>query len=305
MDDSLQFNPQTLQDKEILGRVTELSKYERKTQSLFLLYLAEVEKRQLHAVLGYSSLFRFCVEHLNYSEASSLKRIQAARAGNNFPEILEYIQKGEMTLKVVSLISPYLKQGEGIKLIPLCRNKKTREVEKLIAARFPNQDKNDKIRRQKIEILSEQRIHFSFTADAELGGMVERAKDLLSNKYPQLRLEHVFTEALKSLLGQIDPLKKESKIPPCEISRTRYIPKAVNLEVWKRDQAACTYTSPDGKRCGTRVFLQRDHIVPFGMGGPSTTENLRLMCRTHNLLLARQSDGPSLIELAIRRQYDG
>ena len=291
---------QNLKDNEVLERVIELSQTERKTQGLFLLYLAEIERRQIHAVLGYSSLFRFCTEHLKYSEGSALKRIQAARAGNKFPQILEYIKNGEMTLKVVSLLSPYLKYGEGIKPIPLSRNKTTREVEKLIAAHFPKADKDDEIRRQKIETLSERRVHISFSADEELAKKVERAKQLLSNKYPQLRLEHVFNEALDVLLDKIDPLKqpsKETTSPPAPTSR--YIPKSVNLDVWKRDDAQCTYTSPEGKTCGARVYLQRDHIKPFGMGGTSTADNLTLVCKTHNLLLARQSYGRGFIEQAI------
>ncbi|MBI2645682.1 MAG: HNH endonuclease [Deltaproteobacteria bacterium] len=65
-------------------------------------------------------------------------------------------------------------------------------------------------------------------------------------------------------------------------SETRYIPKAIQREVYQRDEGHCSYTSSEGKKCGEKNFLELDHIHPWSLGGNSTSENLRLLCRTHN-----------------------
>ncbi len=53
----------------------------------------------------------------------------------------------------------------------------------------------------------------------------------------------------------------------------------------------CEYTGPDGVRCTARVGLEIDHINPHGKGGSSNEENLRVLCRGHNLLCAEWEFG--------------
>lgn len=68
---------------------------------------------------------------------------------------------------------------------------------------------------------------------------------------------------------------------------SRYIPREVFREVWRRDQGRCVYRDPLTKtRCATSHGLQIDHLKPLSLGGSTTLENLRLLCRTHNQLAA-------------------
>ena len=75
-------------------------------------------------------------------------------------------------------------------------------------------------------------------------------------------------------------------------ARTRAIAAAVRRHVWLRDRGRCTYRDPEtGRCCGSRHLVQIDHIQPYAMGGPSSAENLRLLCAAHNRArLAKQSD---------------
>ena len=66
----------------------------------------------------------------------------------------------------------------------------------------------------------------------------------------------------------------------------RQIPAAVERAVWARDGGRCAYVSHDGHRCEERGTLELDHIIPVARGGESTVENLRLLCRPHNRLVA-------------------
>jgi hypothetical protein len=77
-----------------------------------------------------------------------------------------------------------------------------------------------------------------------------------------------------------------ASLPPS--STTRYIPASLKRKVWTRDQSRCSYQDPLTKKpCLSQYALQIDHIHPFALGGQHTLENLRLLCRTHNLLCAR------------------
>lgn len=61
-------------------------------------------------------------------------------------------------------------------------------------------------------------------------------------------------------------------------SRSRSIPRDVMLKVVRRDGQIC-------QRCYQPVpddQVEFDHIIPFSKGGSSTTENLRLCCRSCN-----------------------
>ncbi len=55
------------------------------------------------------------------------------------------------------------------------------------------------------------------------------------------------------------------------------IPDDVRLLVWERDDRKC-------QKCGSRVELQYDHIIPVSLGGANTPENLQILCGRCNRL---------------------
>jgi 5-methylcytosine-specific restriction endonuclease McrA len=77
----------------------------------------------------------------------------------------------------------------------------------------------------------------------------------------------------------------------------RHIPAHVMREVYRRDGGRCTYVGTNGRRCRCRAFLEFDHITPIALGGKSITENLRLRCRAHNQLTARETFGEEHMSL--------
>ncbi|HXK18438.1 MAG TPA: HNH endonuclease [Polyangiaceae bacterium] len=58
-----------------------------------------------------------------------------------------------------------------------------------------------------------------------------------------------------------------------------------------RDGLCCTFTSADGQRCSARAFLQIHHEHAWAKGGSDTLDNLRLLCGSHNRLLAELEFG--------------
>ncbi|HKP59081.1 MAG TPA: HNH endonuclease signature motif containing protein [Polyangiales bacterium] len=79
-------------------------------------------------------------------------------------------------------------------------------------------------------------------------------------------------------------------------SWSRYVPRAVVREVYARDSGQCAFVSPASQRCRARDQIELHHEDPFARGGAPTVENLRLLCHTHNALLAEQDFGRAYIE---------
>ena len=105
---------------------------------------------------------------------------------------------------------------------------------------------------------------------------------------------------------------------------SRYIPAALRRAVAQRDGYRCSYvplvTSIDGvdgvefndanvngagkmangnseaKRCEAIHRLEFDHVTPRAYGGQNTVDNLRLLCRAHNNLAAKDVMGKQFIE---------
>ena len=81
------------------------------------------------------------------------------------------------------------------------------------------------------------------------------------------------------------------------VVKSRYIPKAVKREVYKRDHGQCRFVSTEGRRCGEKTKLQYDHVELFARGGSQNSDNLRLMCPVHNGLLAELVLGRDFVRM--------
>lgn len=57
--------------------------------------------------------------------------------------------------------------------------------------------------------------------------------------------------------------------------KRKTIPKNVQREVWRRDEAKCVY-------CESNEKLEFDHIIPISKGGSNTSRNIQLLCEKCN-----------------------
>ena len=62
----------------------------------------------------------------------------------------------------------------------------------------------------------------------------------------------------------------------------RGVAAKVRRTAWIRDEGRCGFVSKSGRRCNATAFIEFDHVVPYGMGGEGTVQNIRLLCRAHN-----------------------
>jgi len=284
-----------LDNQNLIASLKKTHSQERALQCYCLALIAEVERRMLYAEAGYPSLFQYLVSVLRFSEASSLKRIQVSRLLSRFPQIFDLLFDGKVSMTVLMKLAPHIKQSNVRELLDHAIGKSVREVERMIAGIAPETAKPDQIRALDQELIS---IHF--TANRDFEELLKKAKAKLSHKFPEGRLRDIFAEALSTLLEEKSKSKR-SVLPPKLEKHSRYIPVAVKEEVWERDEARCSYVSPDGKACGSTHFLEWDHELPFCLGGRSDdVGNIRVLCRTHNRLMATQSFGLDYISKKIR-----
>jgi len=146
------------------------------------------------------------------------------------------------------------------------------------------------------------------TIDAALKRDLDQLTELLSHKVPNGDLAAVLHEAVRCAIdrhgkrkGAVEPAHERTRKSPADADRVTAIGKPkkvrqpiaaeVRRQVWRRDEGCCAWIGPDGRRCGSKWRLELDHIHPAALGGPSTLDNMRVLCRAHNSFHAEHTFG--------------
>jgi hypothetical protein len=133
-------DPCTLSDEELVTEVQRRAGNERASTADLLVLLAELDSRKLYLGAGYSSLFVYCCEVLRLSEHGTYNRIEAARAARKFPVLLDLLRDGALNLATVRLLAPHLTADNHRELLDAASGLSKRDVERLLAERFPQPD---------------------------------------------------------------------------------------------------------------------------------------------------------------------
>jgi len=313
-----------LNNKDLIEALKKLKGRENQIVAELIRYLSEVDRRKLYLELGYPSLFAYCCKALKYSESAAYRRIAAARVYRDNPEVYEKLICGDLTLCAVAELAKVISPENKVELFSKVEGKSKQEVQSVVAEyRAPEagskRQENVRVRQVKrspVPLLASQAPRTeephakSYTVTIELSeeemAVVQEAQTILSTAkvketllksarkvvqhHKSLRLKREHRAANKGIV-------KES-LPPVEADndRSRYIPADVRHAVERRDGNRCSHVAPDGRRCCETRNLEFDHIEPFALGGKSTVQNLRLLCRAHNKLAAEQVFGQEMIQ---------
>jgi 5-methylcytosine-specific restriction endonuclease McrA len=123
--------PNELSNTELAERILETRDSERKLEVEFLLYIREIEKRDLHLEWGYSSLFTYLVKYLGYSEGGASRRVRVSRLIEEYPEIVEMLKGGSTNLTSLSYVAKILRSDNSGEILSEIKEKPSREVEEL------------------------------------------------------------------------------------------------------------------------------------------------------------------------------
>ena len=322
-----------LSDGTLLSNLATRVSQERTTTADMLADIAEVEDRHLYAPAGYSSMYAYCLEALNFSEDSACKRIRAARAARQFPAIFPAVADGRLHLSGVVLLAPHLTAENADELLAAACHKSKSQIERLLAERSPRPDVPALIRplspslavqplagmvelsapgridtegpRPKITPLAPQRFALQLTIGQSAHDKLRYVQELLGHQIPSGDLSRVFERLLDLAIPALEKRKFAATSKPrsrkaAATATGRHVPAAVQRAVWERDGGRCTFVSDTGRRCAARKQLEFDHIQEIARGGESAASNLRLLCRTHNQYAAEQTYGPGFMKA--RRQ---
>jgi hypothetical protein len=127
---------------------------------------------------------------------------------------------------------------------------------------------------------------------------------LLSHAVPSGKTVDVLLHVLRAQRRVLErrrhgsPRRKEAKAASAEVKATapatendRYIVAEVRRVVFEREAGSCAFVGEDGRRCGSKRWLEYHHREPFACGGPATADNLTLYCHAHNKLQAKRDFG--------------
>ncbi|MBK9294566.1 MAG: HNH endonuclease [Oligoflexia bacterium] len=212
-----------------------------------------------------------------------------------------------------------------LELFEAVENKSTRECEKILRTQMPEAVPNEK-RRELTESLTE----LKFVLDEATIKNLQKLKELWSHKNPGMSDAELVKAMAEFCLAKVDPEKKtkeklelskvENRQEISEASKTapkttapevtptahvnltakhkanpavsRHIPVQTRKYVWHRDKGACQYQDPITKKlCLSKRYIEIDHVQPWALGGSHDPTNLRLLCNTHNMLMAEKAFG--------------
>jgi hypothetical protein len=142
-----EYELKALADDQLLSGLARIVGRRNQITAEFLAYLAELDERRLFLDLGYSSLFEYCVEKLGLCESTAGRHIAAARACRNHPAAFDMVASGTLHASALSLMRKHLTSENAGELFELCSRRSARQVEELLAARFPQPDVRDLVRR--------------------------------------------------------------------------------------------------------------------------------------------------------------
>jgi hypothetical protein len=117
-----------MSDKDLLTEVRAAAAREREATARLVALLAQVDERRLYLGEGCSSLFTYCTQALHLSEHAAYGRIEAARAAQRFPVVLDLLFDGSLTLTAVTLLAPHLTPANHRDVLNDARRKSKREV---------------------------------------------------------------------------------------------------------------------------------------------------------------------------------
>ena len=154
----------------------------------------------------------------------------------------------------------------------------------------------------RVEPLAPERYRVQFTASAGLRDKLARLQALMRHSVPDGDLAAIIELAVSEKLERLEAKRfAKTRTPRKTLAKTdisassRYIPAAVRRVVDERDGGRCTFVDAQGRRCKARHRLEFHHDRPYGRGGDHRPQNIRLMCRAHNTLLAERDYGKEWI----------
>src|SRR5256885_2001165 len=323
-----------MNDDDLIASTREIARKSNGVEAELLLFLGEIDARKIYRERASPSMIAFCMREFNFSEGAAFNRILVARAARKIPAMLDALRSGAVHLTGLRSLIPHLDEENHEKVLAQAAGKSKREIEELAAALSPRPPVPDAVRKNRnrelalaaptetamsvpsprkerraiIAPLSADTFTIQFTGSRAFRDKLRQAQDLLRHRIPNGDLAQVFDKALDMLIAKV--LKERFAVgrkPRRELaagpiaSRSHKAPDSMKREVCERDEGRCAFVDDDGNRCPETGFLEFDHVDGYRRTHVHDVNRSRLLCRTHNQLLAEQLYGRKFME-RLRRE---
>lgn len=264
----------------------------RENDARLLVFLGAVEERRIYLLRACSSMYDYCRRRLRMSEGQAHRRIAAARLVKTYPFILPLIASGAMHMSTLAQIRSFVKPENVHALVADTAGKSRDDVDRILADRF-GLDRHL------------MRARGVLVIDEELDALMRRAFELDCHAVPDGDRLKLAKRAFRTFIAEAERKQRATarRPRPGPTQPTKSIPRASTRAMFERHGEQCCYVDPvTGERCGSRVFVQRNHRRMRVHGGGHEAENLDPHCGPHNRFLAALALGRERIERAIRRR---
>lgn len=299
-----------------------------RVEARIVAHLAEAEERRLHLLAGCSSMYDYCHKRLGLSDYEAFIRIATARVARKYPVVFEMLERRELNLTAVCEVRKLLTVENHRELLAEISGKTKLKIREILAHRYPQADAPTSLTRlPSLEPLAPGRYRLTLTLSAAQKRKLELARGLLSHANPNGDLGVVLERALDELILRLEKrrLGRVSRAAAAAGServyggreaeerlgtesgggkRRRHIRHETRRELLARDGFRCGFVNEAGVRCDARAFLQFHHRHPWARGGSDSADNLELLCRSHNRLLAERDFGRAHIEDIIAKRAE-
>ncbi|HXH31302.1 MAG TPA: HNH endonuclease signature motif containing protein [Bacteriovoracaceae bacterium] len=254
-----------LSNTKLHSETVNASKTEKAATVVLLKFLSEVGFRKLFLDFGHSTLHKYVMHELGYSESEAWTRIQAMRLVRSMPEVEVKIESGMMSLCNASILQSHL-QNTAIKLDSQEMKNCIKKAEELPSRKLRQEFKPDAPKEKKI-ILHER--------------LLDKIKKLQEIWSDTSELE-IFEALVDEKIRELELTKTHRHTKTDSAKKTRYIPVSTKRQILERSRNRCEHVHAEGKRCEERRYLEFDHIKPYALGGNRSPANMRILCRNHN-----------------------
>ncbi|MGZ3709536.1 MAG: HNH endonuclease, partial [Bdellovibrionota bacterium] len=232
---------------------------------------------------------------------SSMRLIRAV------PEVKEQIQAGSLSLSSATQLQGFFveekkhgREYDRREVIGKVQGLSRRECEKKLFEISPTA-----IPKERERVLSDSKTEIKLILTEEVMEQLKELKSILAHALPNATYSELVGYLANQVLIKIK--SPSTSTPPAgqtekfrSTSTRRYLPRLLVRLIRQRAAWSCEYVADDGKRCTSQHALQVDHITPLALGGTNDPENLRLLCRAHNLQQASLKLGPVLMSRYLR-----
>src|SRR5690606_3893855 len=190
---------------------------------------------RLFAKLGYSSLHKYLIHELGYSESAAFRRVQALKLVREVPESKEMIESGELTLTNIASVQTMLKGHDSeIKkqAINKVKKKTSSEAQDLLFKMVPDKEKKPRDIKKKV---SSTHTRLSVTLSSTVMDKMEKVKAMTKKYHNEELINYLLDLAIEQKEKANNKKARKSK----GSTNPRVITAKVKREVALRAKGVC------------------------------------------------------------------